>query len=179
LQRLNNGDQNEITYNYRHKLFKGSKKHILSRKLKTTCIVSAIVFFIFAIIPFAVKVYFQAVIILVIAFVLFFEMMFFENLLVKKNLKNIRELYGTEKVDGTVEFLDDKMIISNSATNGTLPINYRIISRVVETSNYFTMFTKQNSMIIMDKSSMSTDETSDFLNIVKTKMIKAKYVKGK
>jgi len=176
LQRLNNGDQNEITYNYRHKLFKGSKKHILSRKLKTTCIVSAIVFFIFAIIPFAVKVYFQAVIILVIAFVLFFEMMFFENLLVKKN---IRELYGTEKVDGTVEFLDDKMIISNSATNGTLPINYRIISRVVETSNYFTMFTKQNSMIIMDKSSMSTDETSDFLNIVKTKMIKAKYVKGK
>lgn len=155
------------------------KKHILSRKLKTTCIVSAIVFIILAIILFAVKVYFQAVIILVIALVLFFEMMFFENLLVKKNLKNIRELYGTEKVDGTVEFLDDKMIISNSATNGTLPINYQIISRVVETSNYFTMFTKQNSMIIMDKSSMSTDETSDFLNTVKTKMIKAKYVKGK
>lgn len=155
------------------------KKHILSRKLKTTCIVSAIVFFILDIILFAVKVYFQAVIILVIALVLFFEMMFFENLLVKKNLKNIRELYGAEKVDGTVEFLDDKMIISNSATNGTLPINYQIISRVVETSNYFTMFTKQNSMIIMDKSSMSTDETSDFLNTVKTKMIKAKYVKGK
>ena len=155
------------------------KKHILSGKLKTTCIVSAIVFFILALILFAVKVYFQAAIILVIAFVLFFEMMFFENLLVKKNLKNIRELYGTEKVDGTVEFLDEKMIISNSATNGTLPINYQIISRVVETSNYFTMFTKQNSMIIIDKSSMSTDETADFLNIVKTKMMKAKYVKGK
>lgn len=78
-----------------------------------------------------------------------------------------------------MEFLDDKMIVANSATNGTLPINYQIISRVVETSNYFTMFTKQNSMIIMDKSSMSTDETADFLNIVNTKMMKAKYVKGK
>lgn len=155
------------------------KKHILSRKLKTTCIVSAIVFFILALILFAVKVYFQAAIILVIALVLFFEIIFFENLLVKKNLKNIRELYGTEKVDGTVEFLDDKMIVANSATNGTLPINYQIISRVVETSNYFTMFTKQNSMIIMDKSSMSTDETADFLNIVKTKMMNSKYVKGK
>lgn len=73
------------------------KKHILSRKLKTTCIVSAIVFFILALILFAVKVYFQAAIILVIAFVLFFEIIFFENLLVKKNLKNIRDFTALKR----------------------------------------------------------------------------------
>lgn len=123
--------------------------------------------------------YILAAALLVLSFFLPVEIIFIKRFFVNKNLKVIRELYGTDNLHGSITFLDDKMIVYNYVTQGSLPISYFVISKFIETANYYAFYTKQKSIIIMEKNQFSPQERDYFLSIVKTKMPKARYIKGR
>lgn len=102
--------------------------------------------------------------------VLFIETYIFSLVILNKIMKSINELYNTCMIEGKAVFGEDKLKCISFASKGETNISYSVMADFAETKNYYAMFTKEQSMLIMDKQQFTPDTEAQFLQIVKEKM---------
>ena len=78
--------------------------------------------------------------------------------IVKAMLDREEEATGTRELYRTISFAEDNISIFNGNTGGTICLKYEAIVRLVETRRTYTLFSKQNQMIVVCKTALPQGE---------------------
>lgn len=146
------------------------RKDFLKPKVRKMIYTLSAVLLVIAIIAFFIKSYLIMTVGFVGVLILLLEMYFISKKSVKMMIERLYETYNTYQVEGKLIFEDDHLKTFNFVTKGELTLAYHIMFRFVETENFYTLFTKENQMLIVDKQQFDTQTKNQFLLMVKEKM---------
>lgn len=146
------------------------RKDFLKPKVRKMIYTLSAVLLVIAIIAFFIKSYLIMTVGFVGVLILLLEMYFISKKSVKMMIERLYETYNTYQVEGKLIFEDDHLKTINFITKGELTLAYHIMFRFVETDNFYTLFTKENQMLIVDKQQFDTQTKNQFLQLVKEKM---------
>lgn len=102
--------------------------------------------------------------------IFFLELYVLSKKQIQMTLKRLRELYGTDKIEGKLVFENDTLRTVNFVTNGELPLSYEVMALFAETQNYYALFTKEHQALIVDKQQFTPETKEQFLQLVHEKM---------
>ena len=94
----------------------------------------------------------------------------------KWNLKCILETTNAKVCCCTTSYQEDGAHIINHATGASIIMNYDHFKKLVETKNYFYIFTKIQFLVTY-KNGLDQDQTKQFVPFIKSKCPKIKLVK--
>lgn len=102
--------------------------------------------------------------------IFFLELYVLSKKQIQMTLKRLRELYGTDKIEGKLVFENDTLRTVNFVTNGELPLSYEVMALFAETQSYYALFTKEHQALIVDKQQFTPETKEQFLQLVHEKM---------
>lgn len=146
------------------------RKYLIKPKIRKMIYIMSAVFVILGILSIPLKFYTLMTVSFGGAIILMIELHIVAGKQVKIMIARIRESYNTDQVDAKLIFEDDSFKTVNLITNGELSLTYDIMSGFVETENYYTLFTKQYQLLIVDKQQFDSHRQVEFLQLVKEKM---------
>ena len=95
----------------------------------------------------------------------------------RRGWERIRETSTTEGIESVVSFLDKKIKLYDSESGGTIYLDYFLIVRFLETTNWYVLFTRAHQFIAVNKISLIEEgKNEDFIRFLKKK---CHYVKWK
>lgn len=150
--------------------FNELRKDLLKPNIRKLFYAITIILMLLGVFFIAVKFYSTMIICFVGAIILTVELYLISKKQVKVMTKRLYEMYKTDQVEGKLIFTDDMLKTVNLVTKGELNLSYDIMSRFVETDNYYTLFTKEYQMIIIDKQQFDSQTRTQFLQLVNEKM---------
>ncbi len=146
------------------------RKYNIRPSVKKKVYIASVIFFIIGIIGIFVDYTLLTAICFIGIAAFFFELYLISKKQIQVTVKRLREIYGTDKVEGKIIFENDKLKAVNFATNGELSFNYDVMSRFAETQNYYALFTKEYQAIVIDKQQFAPEENEQFLQLIGEKM---------
>lgn len=146
------------------------RKYLIKPKIRKMIYIMSAVFVVLGILSIPLKFYTLMTVSFGGAIILMIELHIVAGKQVKIMIARIRESYNTDQVDAKLIFEDDSFKTVNLITNGELSLTYDIMSGFVETENYYTLFTKQYQLLIVDKQQFDSHRQEQFLQQVKEKM---------
>lgn len=146
------------------------RKYIIKPSMKKKIYILSAVLFLIGVAALFVESYLLAAICFVGIVVFFIEIYIISKKQIQTTMKRLREMYNTDSVEGKLIFENDKLRTINLATNGELSFAYDVMSRFVETQNYYALFTKEYLALIVDKQQFTPETNGQFLQIVGEKM---------
>jgi len=85
------------------------------------------------------------------------------------NMDRFREA-GYTKIEVVTSFADDKIELHNATTGASSSIKYSAICRFAETENTYTLFTKAEQFVVVNKASLIQEQTNDeFIGFIRKK----------
>ena len=93
-----------------------------------------------------------------------------ENQQVKLSLKRLQELYGEDRAEGELVFLPEELQVINTKTGGHLEMEYSTVERLVESTHYYAMFTKEYQLMVVDKAQFDEQSERAFLQEIEGHM---------
>ncbi|MCL2388093.1 MAG: YcxB family protein [Defluviitaleaceae bacterium] len=91
------------------------------------------------------------------------------NTIVKTNVNRFKESGHTE-VRITSSFTEDKIKIQNSTSGATGEVGYDVVYRFAETENFYTLFTKTEQFIMVNKISLiEAGKNEEFVKFIRGK----------
>ena len=146
------------------------RKYLIKPKIRKMIYIMSAVFVVLGILSIPLKFYTLMTVSFGGAIILMIELHIVAGKQVKIMIARIRESYNTDQVDAKLIFEDDSFKTVNLITNGELSLTYDIMSGFVETENYYTLFTKQYQLLIVDKQQFDSHRQEQFLQLMKEKM---------
>lgn len=98
------------------------------------------------------------------------EIIALENQQVKLSLKRLQELYGEDRAEGELVFLPEELQVINTKTGGHLEMEYSTVERLVESTHYYAMFTKEYQLMVVDKAQFDEQSERAFLQEIEGHM---------
>lgn len=103
------------------------------------------------------------------AVVLQLEFFLLRNQQVKRSLRRINEMYGTDRVEGKLLLQEQELKLLNETTHGELNFPYGVLSRLVETRHYYVLFTKEWQMVVIDREQFIGETEKEFIRLIQEK----------
>ncbi len=146
------------------------RKHLINPGNKKVIYIICVLFLFLSICSFILSIYYLAMIFLIGAVILYCELTMISKKLIKKVMRQISETYGSTAVEGKIIFDDDDLKIFNQKTKGELCLSYSVMKTLVETKNYYALFTKEHQMTLIDKQQFTVQTKEQFLQLIDKKM---------
>ena len=97
---------------------------------------------------------------------------------IKRELRQNRELFGVEEFAHITSFMDDRIKIYVPQTDAKMFVNYSDINRFVETPNFYVLISKAKIHVIADKTNLIREQKSEaFICFLKEKCVNVKWRK--
>ncbi len=149
---------------------KETKKHLIKHKVRVTCSVASLAFFVLGI--FFIFVGRYSTTFYCLMGIIFFnvELKIMESNQVKGFLKRMKEVCGTDEVESPVIFEENEIRTKNILSGEEMSVSYDIMEQLIETANYYTLFTKEWQATLIDKASMTEEDRAEFFKLLNEKM---------
>lgn len=146
------------------------RKYIIKPSIKKNISLMSGLLVLIGIIAFFTKSYLLTIFCFLGIDIFFLELYVLSKKQIQMTLKRLRELYGTDKIEGKLVFENDTLRTVNFVTNGELPLSYEVMALFAETQNYYALFTKEHQALIVDKQQFTPETKEQFLQLVHEKM---------
>jgi len=94
-------------------------------------------------------------------------------------LKRIEEVEGACFIEKTVSFTAEKIKIHNTAAKsgqGTTFLEYGVIERIAITSNMYTLFSKANLFVVINRTSLAAEKKEqEFIDFIRENCVNLKW----
>lgn len=88
---------------------------------------------------------------------------------IKIIIKRMQETTNAKECECTTSFGDESLTMTNHSTNGTTNICYDNIKRLVETKNYYALFTKAEQFVLVNKKDIDqAQKKEEFISFIKS-----------
>ena len=96
----------------------------------------------------------------------------------RKMWERIKETTDKEEIERVVSFAEDKIVIFDPISGGTVYINYDAIRRIAETKRIYALFTKADQFVVVNYESLThQNKNEDFIRFIKEKCANVKWRK--
>ena len=146
------------------------QKYLIKPSYKRNIYILCLLFLLLSVCSLFLRAYFLAMITLISVIILYFELALISKQMIKKVMRQISETYGGTTVEGKIIFDDDDLKIFNQKTKGELCLSYSVMKTLVETKNYYALFTKEHQMTLIDKQQFTSQTKEQFLQLIDKKM---------
>jgi len=93
---------------------------------------------------------------------------------VKRDMKRIRESYGTDRMEIHTLFFDDELVLHNLASKGEQRFAYSAFTKMTETQDLFLLWTQQKQVVTVQKSGLDGTDAAGFRTFMDEKCPNAK-----
>ena len=115
------------------------------------------------------SIYFRSAFFIMLIFIFLSIIPFSIKQNIKIMIKRIQETTNTSEYECTTSFGDESLTFLNHSTNGITNIYYDNIYRLVETNNYYALFTKAEQFVLVNKKDIDQAQKKDeFFSFIKS-----------
>lgn len=146
------------------------RKYVIKPSIKKKLMIMSGVLLAMGILSFFVQLYFAMTACFLGIAIFLLELYFLSKKQIQVTLRRLRELYGTDQIEGKIVFEDNALRMVNFTTNGELRLAYSVMSMFVQTEHYYALFSKEHQALIVDKQQFTAETNAQFLQLIQQKM---------